>query len=232
VTTVAIHQPNYLPWIGFFAKALNSDVLVLLDTVQFPKRSYVNRVQVKTPHGAHWLTQPVLTTGRYWQAVCSVEFADPAWGLAHTKALQRNYARAPYFRAYFEPLAELLLNAGPMLTDCNERLIRWVLDLLELRTKLVRASSLAVESEDATERLIRLVQAVGGDTYLSGSGGFGYQDVGQFRAAGLRVLRAPSTFPEYPQLWGPFVPGLSTVDLLFNHGPKSRSCLEAAGVPA
>jgi hypothetical protein len=228
VTVVAIHQPNYLPWIGYFAKALRSDVLILLDTVQFPKRSYVNRVQVKSRRGAEWLTQPVLTAGRYEQRIADVEFAEPDWGLAHARTLRANYGRAPFFQAHFQRLADILLSPGDSLTACNERLIHVICELLELRTQVVRASALGVDAAGATSRLIRLVQAVGGETYISGSGGFAYQDLSAFEAAGLRVVRAPATFAEYPQLWDGFVPGLSIVDLLFNCGPRSRSYLEVA----
>jgi hypothetical protein len=85
---------------------------------------------------------------------------------------------------------------------------------------------LAIEGTDPTQRLIALVRAVGGDTYLSGSGGLAYQNVDEFERAGLRVVRSRSSFPEYQQLWGEFCHGLSIMDLLFNCGPASRSLLE------
>jgi hypothetical protein len=226
LTVVAIHQPNYLPWIGYFAKAWHSDVLVLLDTVQFPKRSYVNRVQVKTPRGAAWLSQPVISAGRYFQPIRDVAFAEQEWGQSHLRTLTANYARAPYFQTYVDLLAEVLREPGPRLTACNERLIRVVCDVLGIRARIVLASALDVDTDDPTSRLVRLVQAVGGDTYLSGSGGFSYQDLAVFDAAEVRVMRAPARFPEYPQQWDAFVPGLSIVDLLFNRGPDSQSYLD------
>ena len=101
VTAVAIHQPNYLPWLGYFSKSAHSDVLVLLDNVQFPRRSYVNRVQVKTARGVHWLTQPVLQHGRYDQRIRDVEFSEGDWASTHLATLQANYGRAPHFRSHF-----------------------------------------------------------------------------------------------------------------------------------
>jgi WbqC-like protein family len=226
VTVVAIHQPNYLPWLGFFAKAMDCDVLVLYDNIQFEKRGYTSRVRIKSSQGVQWLTEPVLVHGRAYQDIQDVMFAEPDWPRRHLKCIQLNYARAAYFEAYFGQLAELLCAPGSNLSGCNERLIRWACEVLQLKPVVVRASDLASEVTDPTQRLIALVRAVGGDTYLSGSGGFAYQDVDEFERAGLRVVRGRSVFPEYPQLWGDFCHGLSIVDLLFNCGPASRSLLE------
>jgi hypothetical protein len=224
MTSVAIHQPNYLPWPGFFAKAAHADVLVLYDTVQFEKRGYTNRVQIKASDGVvRWLTQPVISKGRYYQQVREVQFAEPDWWVDHSKTLRLNYKRAPYFDQYFAGLEERLKSCGPDMTSCNESLIAWVCQLLDLPVRLLRASALAVASDDPTERLIRLVQAVDGDTYISGAGGFNYQDLHEFERAGISVLARRSAAPSYPQLWGEFAPGLSIVDLLFNCGPASAA---------
>jgi len=226
MTVVAIHQPNYLPWLGFFAKALDSDVLVLYDTIQFEKGGFTNRVRIKGSAGVQWLTQPVATAGACSQEISHVAFARPDWSRKHLNALQASYARAAYFQPYFGQLAELLGAPGCNLSVCNERLTRWACQILHLGVVLVRASDLATEGNDPTQRLIALVRALGGDTYLSGSGGFGYQNLVNFEGAGLRVVRSRSSFPEYPQLWGEFCHGMSIVDLLFNCGPASRSFLE------
>jgi hypothetical protein len=227
MTVVAVHQPNYLPWLGFFAKASASDVLVLLDTVQFEKNSFTNRVRFKGSQGVYWLTQPVRMSHRAYQTVNEVEFADRAWPRKHLKTLQSSYGRAPYFDRYFPDLTELLRNAGPNLAPCNGRLIGWVLSVLGLTTTVLRASDLTIEpTQDPTQRLVRLVRAVGGDTYVSGSGGFNYQDLDVFAQAGIEVRRSPSTFGVYPQLWDGFNDGLSILDLIFNCGPHSRSYLQ------
>jgi WbqC-like protein family len=227
MNTVAAHQPNYLPWLGFFAKAACSDTLVLQDTVQFEKNGYTNRVRIKGSQGTHWLTQPVRISGRAFQAIGEVEFADARWPRKHASYLQANYARAPYFSRYFPELAELLRESDQWLAPCNARLIDWALTALGLRTRLVRASDLAISSTtDPTSRLIELVRAVGGSTYVCGQGGANYQNLEQFGAAGIAVKRSPSRFPEYPQLWGEFCEGLSIVDLIFNCGPTSQSYLE------
>jgi hypothetical protein len=236
MTVVAIHQPNYLPWLGFFGKALDSDVFVLHDNVQFEKGGYTNRVRIKGSQGAQWLTQPVFTHGRAYQEIRHVELVGSDWRRTHLRFLRSGYGRAPHFRQYFDQLSEILGDHDPSLATCNARLIDWLFGVLGLHPRLVRASDLVREATDPTERLIRLVEAVGGDTYLSGGGGFNYQDLTAFNRAGIRVTRSRSTFPAYPQLWGAFVPGLSIVDLLFNCGPMSRAylaqgALEAEAIP-
>ena len=223
---VAIHQPNYLAWLGYFAKMLDSDVFILLDTVQFSKNSYQNRVRIKGPQGPQWLTQPVAHSGRSFQETRFVEFADCRWMTQHAKTLQANYARAPYFATYFDDYVAILDENNRSLVDCNERLIRWICDAIGATARIVRASDLLTRKfTDPTERLVNLVQAVRGDAYLAGIGGLGYQNAESFRAAKIDIVPAKSTFPEYPQLWGPYVPGLSILDLLMNRGPETGYCL-------
>jgi hypothetical protein len=229
LTVVAIHQPNYLPWAGYFAKALAADVLILLDTVQFTKESYINRVRAKGPNGPFWLTQPVQTAGKLHQRISEVHFARSDWSAKHMKALELAYARAPFYRHYAPGLADRLNAASEHLVTRNTALLVWAAAELGLSTRLVLASSLGVNEDDPTTRLIALTRAVAGDTYLSGQGGFKYQDVDAFEAAGVAVRRAPRPATAYPQLWGAFEPGLSIVDLLFNCGPESRELLRSPG---
>jgi hypothetical protein len=228
MTVVAIHQPNYLPWMGFFSKALESDVFVIYDNVQFEKGGYTNRVQIKSSQGVQWLTQPVASRGRAFQQIRDVEFADPDWRRKHLLFLRSSYGRAPHFQRYIGPLSGLLRARDTSLLACNERLIGWVFAALELQPRLVRASDLVGDVSDPTQRLIRLVKSVGGDTYLSGAGGFNYQNLAEFERVGIRVLRSRFTVRAYAQQWGTFTPGLSIVDLLFNCGPTSRAYLESS----
>lgn len=226
-TKVSIHQPNYLPWLGYFGKILDASVFVLLDTVQFSKNGYQNRVRIKGPQGRQWLTQPVRLSGIGFQDTRSVSFADERWSIKHATALQTNYGKARFFDDYFQNLASIITKPGPNLAECNERIIRWICRELGAEARIVKASELALgDCQDPTERLIRIVQAVEGDTYLSGAGGFSYQEVERFHQAGLVVEQSRGVFPDYPQLWGTFIPGLSIIDLLMNCGPESRDYLD------
>ena len=105
---VSVHQPHYLPWLGYFDKIDRSDVFVILDNVQYKKREYQNRNRIKTPGGAQWLTVPVVTKGRYHQLAGEVEIdTGENWADKHLKALELNYARAPHFGEHFEGLARM-----------------------------------------------------------------------------------------------------------------------------
>jgi hypothetical protein len=68
---VAIHQPQYLPWLGYFDKIDKADKFVFLDTVQFKKNEWQNRNKIRTVHGCQWLTVPTLY--RFPERICEVK---------------------------------------------------------------------------------------------------------------------------------------------------------------
>lgn len=213
---VAIHQPQYLPWVGYFDKIDQVDCFVLLDDVQFKKNEWQNRNRIKTATGWQWLTVPVLQ--RSSQRICEVRINPTVpWARKHLQALTSNYGSAPFFdlhRPFFE---EVYAREWTLLLDLNMATITYLAEALGIRAKLVLASSLPVPPEcEATDRLVAICQAVGGDTYLSGVGGRGYLDHTRFEEAGIQVLFQAFRTSPYPQRFGTFVPDLSIVDLLFN----------------
>jgi hypothetical protein len=217
---VTVHQPNYLPYLGLFHKVAKADVFVLYDTAQFSRRAgYHNRNQVKTPRGAHWITVPVQRPTLH--AIRDVRIVDVPWATRHAQTLYANYRRAPYYESYSKELESILRKPWTQLASLNEALIRLLARWLSIPTKIVRASELAPPpSADPTSRLIHLVRAVGGDTYISGQGGHEYMDEGQFQDVRLeydKFVPAP-----YPQPFGDFIPNLSAVDALFNCGESIK----------
>jgi len=218
---VAIHQPQYLPWLGYFDKIDQADCFVLLDDVQFKKNEWQNRNKIKTAAGWQWLTVPVLH--RFPQRICEVRInrTDP-WSRKHLQALTSNYSSAPFFdlhRPFFE---EIYGREWTLLVDLNVAAITYLAEALGIRTKLVMASSLPVPAElEATERLVAICQAVGANTYLSGVGGREYLDLAPFEEAGIGVLFQVFQIRPYPQRFGAFVADLSIVDLLFNCNEQS-----------
>jgi hypothetical protein len=197
---VAIHQPQYLPWLGYFDKIDQADCFVLLDDVQFKKNEWQNRNKIKTAAGWQWLTVPVLH--RFPQRICEVRInrTDP-WSRKHLQ---------PFFE-------EIYAREWTLLLDLNLATIAYLAEALGIQTKLVLASSLPVPAElEATDRLIAICQAVGANTYLSGVGGREYLDLAPFKEAGIGVLFQAFQTRLYPQRFGAFVPDLSIVDLLFN----------------
>lgn len=218
---VAIHQPNFLPWLGFFHKMTLADLFILLDNVPFTKNSFQNRVKIKSAQGEQWLTVPVLTKGRFGQLTREVPINKTTrWQKAHLAALRTNYRRAPYYEEVLAWLEPLYRETPSHLAAFNQSLIEAMLHQLSLPSKLVVASSLALEGS-GPELLLHLVQAVSGDVYLSGPSGRDYLDTSIFQRAGIKVQFQQFHHPVYPQLYGGFIPGLSVVDLLMNVGSSA-----------
>lgn len=206
---VACHQPNFLPWLGYFAKLARSDRFVLLDRVQFPRTSrgtYTNRVQLLIGNQPSWLTVPVVRQGV--QAIGDVRIDDAQpWRRKALRSIEQSYARAPRFAEVMPLLRELIELDTDRIAVLNEEAIRRLAPAHA--HKLVRQSDLPETDAAATDLLIRLVQAAGGDAYLSGDGADGYQEEPKYAAAGLGFQLLGFTHPE---TGGPA--GLSVVDAL------------------
>ena len=222
---VAIHQPNYLPWFGFFKKIVAADAFVFLDSVPFSKQSYQNRARIKTAGGARWLTVPVLTRGRLGQPTHEVRINEKErWQARHLKTLTQNYGRAPHLGEFLDLFEMLLGRDWTVLTDLTITSIREICRRLGVDRPFYRATELEVTGT-RTERLVSICRTLGADAYLSGRGGKGYQEEGLFREAGIDVLYPAFEHPRYDQPFGPFLPGLSIADLLFNCGPGTVDLL-------
>jgi hypothetical protein len=222
---VAIHQPQYLPWLGYFDKLDQVDCFVLLDDAQFKKNEWQNRNRIKTAAGWQWLTVPVLH--RFPQRISEVEINRTApWARKHLQALFSNYASAPYFELHRPFFEDLYGREWGALLDVNMATITYLVEALGIRTKLVLASSLPLPAGlEATDRLVAICQALGADAYLSGAGGRAYLDLARFEEAGIRVRFQAFQARPYPQCFGAFVPDLSVVDLLFNCNDHSLEIL-------
>jgi len=223
---VAIHQPNFLPWLGYFYKISQCDVFVLLDNVQYTKNSFINRNRIKTPQGELWLTVPVKIKGRFGQLIKDVEIDNgPNWRTKHMKTLEMNYRRVKFFDQVFQKVrAAYYANDWGNLSQFNTRLLECVLSLLKLEVQLVRASELDVEGA-STKLLINICKVLSADTYLSGFGGVKYQEEELFKEAGIALRYYGFDHSVYPQLWGEFIPNLSIIDLLFNCGLESLNII-------
>lgn len=225
---VAVHQPNYLPYLGFFHKMALADVFVLYDTAQFSKNDFHNRNRIKTPRGAAWLTVPVHRAGLRPIGEVAVD-GTKQWAENHRRTLLTNYAKAKHLRPILETLEEVYRQTWDRLASLNESLIRILAGELGIGTKVLRASSLDVpEGLSPSERLAEITRRVGGDAYLSGGGGLDYLEPVSFE--GLELLLQRFRHPHYPQMWGPFVENLSAVDAVMNLGGRGvHALLERAG---
>lgn len=223
---VAIIQSCYLPWRGYFDFIDDVDLFVVYDDIQFTRRDWRNRNQIKTATGRQWLTVPV-RYGPRGQLIRDtlVDDAQP-WPAHHARALQLSYARAPHYAAYRDPLLALLDQPFATISQLNVALIEWVMSQLAITTPLRRSEELVPQGR-RTERLIDVLRKVGATAYVSGPTASAYLEVDQFAAAGIGLEYKAYDYPEYPQLWGAFEPHVSILDLLFNCGAESRQWLKS-----
>jgi hypothetical protein len=223
---VSIHQPNYLPWLGYFHKIANCDVFVLQDNVPYTT-NFINRNMIKTSCGASWLTLGVLTKGRQGQLIGDVKINNEIpWRRTHWKTIKANYSKAPYFSDYKDRFESIYQKEWESLADLNETLVKLISEILGIRNvKFVRASELGVCGK-STNLLINICKALGSDTYLSGNGGKKYMDEELFEKEGIKLKYSEFQHPVYNQLFGDFVPNLSVIDFIFNEGGSNFSNLK------
>lgn len=214
---VAIHQPNYFPWLGYFAKIARADMLVFLDDVQFSKGSYTNRVQIARAGAPVWLTVPV--RHEFGAPIAAVEIARPDFARGHKDALRQAYRHARSFKLVWDEIEEWLSFETSRLSSLNAHLIKAVAHRLGLSARFIASSSLAVEADAADIRLAEIVERLApGGTYLSGGGGAQYQSDDVFRSRGVSLAYSDFKPIEYPRSDEGFVPGLSVLDALFHLG--------------
>jgi hypothetical protein len=233
---VAIHQPNFLPWLGYLDRMIRADLFIMLDHVQFERRNYQNRTRILLDGNSHWLTVPVQQHSQLERIVDKRIDNPPAdvvrwWAADHVRTLRHAYRGAPFLDHYAAPLQDLLMSRREHLVDLNLASLRFLRDAFDINTPMVRSSELNVGGA-RSELILNLCKAVGADTYLAGMGGSRtYLDCMAFARAGIEVTWQDFRHPRYAQCGGgEFVGGLSAIDLLFNHGRQSRSWL--TGTPA
>jgi hypothetical protein len=226
VSAVAIHQPHYLPWLGYLAKWAAADVFVFLDTVQYEKNGWQNRNRIKTPAGPRWLTVPVHARLGAPIADVTLDGAQP-WAVRHLRAIEDAYARAPHLPRHREAIRRLYAAPWERLAPLAVASAEWLARAIGVATPAHLASTLGGTAADPTDRLIALCRTVGADTYLAGRDGAGYMDAGRFAAVGIQVLYQEYKHPDYAQLHGEFAPNLSGLDLLLTHGDEALAILRA-----
>jgi hypothetical protein len=221
---VAVHQPQYLPWLGYFDKIDRADVFVLLDTVQYKKNEWQNRNRIKTARGPQWLTVPV--TYRFPQRIGEVGVNNRVrWQHRQRQALLTSYRHAPYWGDVAPFLDEILDPQWDRLAPLNIFAVRRLAVILGITTPIHVASELPAFPEDPDARLIAIASHFGADTYLAGAGGRDYMDLERYGDKGIKVLFQEYRHPVYTQRFGAFEPFMSVLDLLFNQGIESLRIL-------
>jgi len=230
---VAIHQPHYVPWLGYLDRMAKADLFVVLDHVQFERRNYQNRAMIRVEGESKWLTVPVIQMSQKERIidkqVDNSESGSRSWGSTHFKTLKYAYRKAPFFERYGPRLQEILESRYEKLLDLDLAMLDFLRESFQIRTPLKRSSEMRADGARSTLLLNVCEEAEAGSTFLGGLGGSrGYLDLPAFAARGIGVQWQQFKHPTYEQCGeAPFTPGLMSLDLLFNCGPRAVEVLWA-----
>ena len=216
---VAIHQPEYLPWLGFFKKMMNAELFVFLDDVQFRKKGWQNRNRIRINDGTTLLSIPVHTHS--YPKINEVTIDNEKnWSIRHKKSILYNYARAPYFDEIKDFIESIFEKKFQYLVNLNTEIIKFIMNELEIKSKIVFSSELEI-SKKGSDRVLDICKAVGADHYITGT--FWAESnlrVEEFKKSNIDVEFQKFQHPIYKQIHGEFIPEMSIIDLLFNEGRK------------
>lgn len=217
---VVILQSSYIPWKGYFDLIHDADHFVFYDDVQFTKNDWRNRNKIKTSQGSKWLTVPV--GERINRTVREVEIISTRWQSKHLKSIRQNYCRSAHFADYEGLLEEIYLDTEwKSLSELNQHLTRRICSELGIATQFTDSKYYSA-SGNRTDRLIALIKAVGGNSYISGPAARSYIDEERFKDEKIKIMwKDYNGYPAYRQLYGNFEHRLSIFDLLFNMGPDA-----------
>lgn len=227
---LSVHQPQYLPWLGYFDKICKSDAFIFLDCVQYKHREFQNRNKIRLQDGWIWLTVPVVYKGHSREGLGQILIDNgPDWQRKHWGSLKSAYSSAPFFKEHSAFFEGVYSKKWERLADLNIHTIKYILEYLKIDTPLYYESQIGTSLE-ATDRILELCKKVGADTYLSGSGGKGYLEEEKFERSGIKLEYQHFVHPCYRQQFmkdsDNFMPYMSIIDLLFNEGPESINILK------
>lgn len=219
------HQPVYLPWLGLFHKIALADTFVSFDQVQYLPKDWNNRNKIKTSAGGIWLTVPVLKSGHRDKGIDEIEINNIIpWQRKHWRSICLNYSKAPFFDAYAPLLENFYRKEWRYLTELNDAMLAWFLDVLGINVEFLKASKLDLKGT-GSDLVVDMCRHLSADTYIFGALGRDYAKVEDFESRAIEAVFQDYKHPEYPQLHGPFISHLSVLDLLFNCGPGSLNIL-------
>lgn len=226
--TISIHQPNYLPWLGFFDKIKQSDIFVVFDNVQYPrgKNHFGNRNKIKIHNDSKWLTIPVSGKSKI-KNINEIGFKNLDWKDEHLRLIKVFYEKAPYFTEYFDEFSFELRKDFLNLSEQNTNLIRYFLSKLDIKTEIVLSSEIVDDSISGADRILTILDKLNATKYITGSGpgSVRYINEDDFKSRGIELVWQHYDHPVYNQLHGEFIPYMNILDLLFNEGPNSKNII-------
>ncbi len=228
---VSVHQPQYIPWLGYFDKIDSSDCFVYLDNVQYKRSEYQNRNKIRIKDGWLWLSVPVISNGLSRQKICDIKIEDDSvWRRKHLNSLKNWYRKAKFYKNYINFFEYTYNTHWDSLIDLNIHIIKFILEEFNIKTKIFNESQLDVNSQ-ATQRIIDICKRLDADVYLSGTGGKEYLEEHKFKDSAIKLQYQEFNHPTYHQLYSTkndFLPNMSIIDLLFNYGRESISIIRNA----
>ena len=223
---IGILQPGYLPWLGFFEQMYRSDVFVIYDDVQYDKNGWRNRNRIKSANGVQWLSVPVLFKLSDAPLITEIKIDNTGnWRKKHLASIRQNYAKSPCFNDFINIFEEAYAREWKYLLDLDFFFISSLARNLGMEGKIIHRSSTLSIQGDRMGKLINICKHFRADTFYEGASGKNYIDEGLFRAQGISIAYQDYKHPVYQQLYGEFIPFLSVIDLLFNHGKESLSII-------
>lgn len=224
---VAIHQPNFFPWLGYFNKIHNADVFVFLDDAEYTKNSYINRSKiVYNKLKVDWITLPIQYSGYSNAPIKEIRINN--WNHARikiAKTIKQSYGKHPFFEEFYPTINSILSEDFVHISELNMRIIKQVCGFLRTSAIFYVASELGATGTGTT-RLVEICRLLSADTYICGAGSLNYQDDSMFAEHGIKLIKLTSPGLVYSQLnTQNFFPGLSILDALFNEGIRTRSLL-------
>ena len=226
---VSIHQPNYLPWLGFFDKIKSSDKFVIFDNVQFPrgKKHFGHRNKIKTNNGDIWLTVPLIGKSELKDFnTISINYENE-WIQKHLNLIKNFYKKSPYFSKYYENLESILAKKYDSLHELNTSLILFFLKELKIETEILYASEICPPEIKGADRINFILKELKATNYISGTGpgSLRYIDEQEFKNNNINLIWQNYKHPVYKQQYKNFIPYMSIIDLLFNEGPNSKNII-------
>ena len=228
---IAIHQPDFLPWLGFFNKVIHSDLFVIGDHVQFRNRGFQNRNRIKTAQGPKWLTVPIIHD--WGQSINKIRILNReqngyVWDDLHLLTLKINYAKAPFYDKYIGIYEKIFKKRMEYLAECNVEILKATFEILGIDKQIVMTSDWNLQQKK-TDLVVEVCQKVGADTYISGLGGANYLDKQILVNNKIKLLYNIYEHPTYNQQFANlgFIPNMCILDLIFNHGPESLNIIKS-----
>ncbi len=221
--TISIHQPNYLPWLGFFKKISASDIFVFLNDVQYEKNGWHNRNKIRNSDGWMWLTVP--TNAKLGMKLNEVKIDYSSnWQKKHLKSIEINYSKSTNFKKFWHEIEMIYNKKHELLMDLNLELIKFIMKNLNIKTQTIFSSKLKIR-ETSSERILSICKKLDAKIYLSGALGKEYLNLDDFQKNGIEVIFQNFKHPFYDQNYKPFISNMAAIDLLFNRGDESPNIL-------